>query len=239
MVQLDSGAIILITCGNLIVALSLAHVQDEYVLDLEATESTQLEMINCTSPEINLILVCQGSDFNRTKWTSSADLSGLPMTHSNDGLTLGFACPEERCEPIEFNCSGWRKQTENFLELSILVYPRCGNNSSTEVNAHTNIGDRLPENESESQIAYLGIIIGFSVCLILGLLSGVIVFLQKKCNSRSCIKLCGSNYCAGYRPAKRTEENVCKPPPSVLPIMRFHRFKQGSSQPGAHEVEHG
>lgn len=249
------GLCSLLIFGNIDIFLACVVREEVFDLTRETPTSSQNKNLTFTPSETELLLICRGSTnfdtFNNKTWSSSHSSLGLSVTQYKDDLYFRLPCTTSHtpCLPATLKCSGVRNSTNDSVYISVLLIPRCNQNTSptsTTIQLNHNASSTVParpidittRTRSITQMDYFGVIIGFSICLILGIVSGLIVCIQKQCNARNCYKIFGSRCWDNwnYR-SRRTNveeaEGQRMNKPSAIPMLRFHkRPGNGSYQQG-------
>lgn len=212
------------------------------------------EYINFTAKDTTLNLRCQGkkSEFSNISWIITDSIEApLTVTSFDDNvLTLNLPCSPKNCNPFKVTCRGGHEKLGDFFHISVSLRPQCSyssNSGSYKLSIGKNETDAASNEATtatslnEADMEYLGVIIGFSVCFVLGLLSALVVCIQKQCNSRKWSKL-WSKYCCGYQPVRRNLEEAdqrnSSGPTHMNPMMRMYqkKMRQGQQVAGAHDV---
>ena len=230
--------------------------QQTYSFHLDSVGIPQLtpEYINFTAKDTTLNLRCQGkkSEFSNISWIITDSIEApLTVTSFDDNvLTLNLPCSPKNCNPFEVTCRGRHEKLGDFFHISVSLRPQCSyssNSGSYKLSIGKNETDAASNEATtatslnEADMEYLGVIIGFSVCFVLGLLSALVVCIQKQCNSRKWSKL-WSKYCCGYQPVRRNLEEAdqrnSSGPTHMNPMMRMYqkKMRQGQQVAGAHDV---
>lgn len=220
----------------------------EKEINLDLAEPMSPQVITFIPSKTSLTITCRGSTFANKTWDISAIFSNFSVRqHTESDLSLHIDCRsafQPDCFNASLTCSGERKSTGDKLSIPVILQSSCPDKKSDEYISATNSNittataaliEDTTEKSHYSDMDYFGIIIGFSICLALGIVSALIVCMQKKCNFRKWSKLFGSN-CVGYRSAALQETHdvqrtgkLTRAGPAI-PMMGFGRVRQNNGQ---------
>lgn len=193
----------------------------------------------------NLLFVCKGEGFENKTWQTSGLLSGVKSSYSDNdgGLVIEVSCGERAsCQAFTLTCSGTRVSSSTLLSVHTHLSPDCGIGDSTEgesiivtsaaassqqVEKHALIGKHVP---------YFGIILGFSICVGLAVISCLVVFMQRQCNTKSWARHCHCLSTSNSKGHSEMENQMHRNSHhqqdrhGPIPLMRFAQMRKGSQQ---------
>jgi len=222
---------------------SSACLLKEHIISLEENPQILTSTISFAPFQHTLVLKCLGVNFSLKKWTTDDSIHGFTVEElSPDQLSLQLPCESVKtCNKISLVCSGTPVNGSGHIEVDVVLLPQCDElTNKTSLLNSSEVTERTEKPWNISDMKYLGVIIGFSVCFILALISALIVCIQKKCHIRQWSRLCG---CTGYEATRSQDDYHTSQNRKVgpIPMLGFvsrssHSAQQSQKSSAMHEL---
>lgn len=215
-------------------------------VDLGKTEPPHFRSMPYPPDTTSLSLICMGGNFKHISWHTDGILTRQTLSYtSQDGgkLVMNILCGEvSRCSQINLTCSGKSLSDNTEQVVTVSLFPECTSiayHSKQKLSTNvTSTEGVIEEQVSSYPMPYFGIVLGFSVCVGLAIISCLVVFLQKQLSTKSLARCCGGRLYSQQPSAieshqqdmdnQRRSNQMLDP----MPIMRFTKFVKTNNAQG-------
>ena len=196
-------------------------------VDLHHAPSTPSKNITYDPSTTSLNLICKGRAFGNITWQSEGIFAGLMLSYieNNRGVMLNIGCADtNRCSKRKVTCSGTGLSTSSVHIVDVYIFPKCTAHAEESIWPHQ-VTESNMKSASPNEMPFFGIILGFSICFGLALLSCLLVFLQKQLETGNILRICGG-LCISHSYDNGNDTESPRDRGGQLPIMKMVRRKK-------------